>query len=68
MASVERAAPGRVLLVEHEKMVEHTEGQIRRLLEFLGVDYSERCRSFFENNRSVRYARATDRCASATPS
>ena len=56
MASVESAAPGRVLLVEHENMVEDTEGQIRRLLDFVGVDYVDSCRNFFENKRSVRTA------------
>lgn len=56
MASVERAAPGRVLRVEHEKMVEDTEGHIRRLLDFVGVEYSDSCRNFFENKRSVRTA------------
>jgi predicted Zn-dependent protease len=56
MASVGRAAPGSVLLVEHEKMVDDTEGQIRRLLYFVGVDHSDSCRNFFENKRSVRTA------------
>jgi len=56
MASVERAVPGRVLLVEHEKMVDDTEYQIRRLLDFVGVGYSDSCRNFFENKRSVRTA------------
>ena len=56
MASVERAAPGRVLRVDYESLVEDTEGQIRRLLDFVGVDYAESCRRFFENTRSVRTA------------
>jgi Tfp pilus assembly protein PilF len=56
MASVERCAAGRVLLVEHEKVVNDTEGQIRRLLDFVGVDYSKTCRNFFENTRAVRTA------------
>ena len=56
MASVGRAAPGRVLLVEYERMVDDTEGQIRRLLDFVGVDHSDSCRNFFENKRSVRTA------------
>lgn len=56
MTSVERAAPGRILLVEYEKMVEDTDGQIRRLLKFVGVDHSDGCHNFFENKRSVRTA------------
>ena len=56
MRSVERAAPGRVLLVQYEKMVEDTQNQIQRLLSFLGVGHADSCLQFFENKRSVRTA------------
>jgi predicted Zn-dependent protease len=56
MKSIEIAAPGRVLLVEHEKLVENTDDQIRRLLDYIGVEDCEACRRFFDNKRAVRTA------------
>ena len=40
------AAPGRILAVRYEDVVDDIEGQARRMLEFLGFDYDPKCLDF----------------------
>jgi hypothetical protein len=35
-------------------MVEDTEGEIRRMLDYLGLPFEESCLRFYENERAVR--------------
>jgi tetratricopeptide (TPR) repeat protein len=56
MARIDSTAPGRVLLVEHEALVDDPDAQIRRMLDYLGLDYADSCRDFHRNPRSVRTA------------
>lgn len=42
-----------ILHVPYEAVVEDTETQVRRMLEFLGLDWDERCLRFYENTRHV---------------
>ena len=39
-------------------MVDDTEGEIRRLLDYLGLPFDETCLRFHENERAVRTASA----------
>ena len=48
--------PGRVLRVQHEDVVEDLEGNVRRLLDFCGLDFEPACLEFHKTERSVRTA------------
>jgi tetratricopeptide (TPR) repeat protein len=46
--------PGRVLRVQYEDMVADTENQIRRLLDYCGLEFEEQCLRFYETKRAIR--------------
>ncbi|MEO1595881.1 MAG: sulfotransferase [Pseudomonadota bacterium] len=46
--------PGAVLRVQYEDLVEDTETQVRRLLEFCGLQFEQNCVEFYRSKRSVR--------------
>jgi hypothetical protein len=48
--------PGRVLRVWHEDVVEDLEGNVRRILEFCGLEFEPSCLEFYKTERSVRTA------------
>jgi len=50
----DRVLPGRVLRVEYEDMVADTENQIRRLLDYCGLEFEEECLRFYETKRAIR--------------
>ena len=50
------ALPGRVLHVQHEDVVDSLESNVRRILEFCGLDFEPACLEFYKNERSVRTA------------
>ncbi|HET6565096.1 MAG TPA: sulfotransferase, partial [Xanthomonadales bacterium] len=50
----DRVLPGRVWRVQYEEMVEHTDEQIRRLLEYCQLPFEEQCLRFWETERAVR--------------
>ena len=56
MAHFDAVLPGRVLRVHYEQMVEDTEAQVRRVLEYCGLPFEENCLRFYENERAVRTA------------
>jgi predicted Zn-dependent protease len=56
MAHVDRVLPGRVHRVIYESMVEDTEAETRRLLDYCGLDFEQECLRFYENERAVRTA------------
>ncbi|NOT89169.1 MAG: tetratricopeptide repeat protein [Lysobacter sp.] len=56
MAHFDAVLPGRVHRVIYERMVEDTEAEVRRLLDYCGLPFEERCLRFFENDRPVRTA------------
>jgi tetratricopeptide (TPR) repeat protein len=43
-------------LLVHERLIDDPEGEIRRLLAYLGLDFDPACLSFHENERAVRTA------------
>jgi tetratricopeptide (TPR) repeat protein len=56
MAHMDEVLPGRVHRVHYESMVVDTEAEVRRLLEYCGLPFEERCLRFYENDRAVRTA------------
>jgi tetratricopeptide (TPR) repeat protein len=54
----DRVLPGRVIRVEHEKLVADTEGQVRRLVDTCKLDWDPACLSFYEAAGVVRTASA----------
>jgi tetratricopeptide (TPR) repeat protein len=54
MAHFDRVLPGRVHRVVYERMVDETESEIRRLLDYCGLPFEEGCLRFYENERAVR--------------
>jgi len=56
MEHFDTVLPGRIHRVIYERMVEDTEGEVRRLLDYCGLPFEESCLRFFENERPVRTA------------
>ncbi len=52
----DRVLPGRMLRVYHEDVVEDLEGNVRRMLDFCGLEFEPQCVAFHETRRSVRTA------------
>ena len=52
----DRVLPGKVLRVDHESVVADLEGNVRRLLAFLGLPFEPACLEFHATARSVRTA------------
>jgi tetratricopeptide (TPR) repeat protein len=48
--------PGRILQVQHEDVVEDLEGNVRRLLDFCGLDFEPACLEYYKTERSIRTA------------
>jgi hypothetical protein len=56
MAHWDEALPGRVLRVWHEDVVDDLEGNVRRMLDFCGLEFEATCVDFHKTERSVRTA------------
>ena len=56
MAHCDAVLPGRIHRVFYESMIEDTEVEVRRLLEYCGLPFEEGCLRFHENERAVRTA------------
>lgn len=56
MARFDQAAPGRVHRVLYEDMIDNTEMEVRRLLDYLGLPFEAACLEFHANTRAVRTA------------
>jgi tetratricopeptide (TPR) repeat protein len=52
----DETVPGLVHRVVYERMVEDSEGEIRRLLDYLELPFEPPCLRFWENDRAVRTA------------
>jgi tetratricopeptide (TPR) repeat protein len=48
--------PGKVLRIEHEDVVDDLEGNVRRILDFCGLDFEPACLEYYKTERSVRTA------------
>jgi tetratricopeptide (TPR) repeat protein len=56
MAHWDRVLPGKILRVEYEELVADVEGNVRRILKFLGLPFEPACLEFYRTDRSVRTA------------
>ncbi|MEX0644557.1 MAG: sulfotransferase, partial [Parvularculaceae bacterium] len=56
MQHFDEAAPGVVHRVIYETMVENTEAEVRRLLDYCGLPFEAACLKFYETERPVRTA------------
>jgi tetratricopeptide (TPR) repeat protein len=56
MAHFDEVLPGRIHRVFYERMVEDTEAEVRRVLDYCGLPFEPACLRFFENERPVRTA------------
>jgi tetratricopeptide (TPR) repeat protein len=56
MAHWDAVLPGRILRVRHEDVVANLEESVRRILDFLGLEFEPACLEFFKTERSVRTA------------
>ena len=56
MAHFDAVLPGRIHRVIYESMIEDTETEVRRLLDYCELPFEENCLRFYENDRSVRTA------------
>jgi tetratricopeptide (TPR) repeat protein len=56
MAHWDSVLPGTVMRVEHEDVVEDLEGNVRRILDFCGLEFEPQCVEFYKTERSIRTA------------
>jgi hypothetical protein len=56
MAHVDAVLPGRVHRVIYEQMVEDTEAEVRRLLDYVGLEFEPQVLEFYKTERAVRTA------------
>jgi tetratricopeptide (TPR) repeat protein len=49
----DRVLPGKVLRVQHEELVEDLESNVRRILEFVGLEFEPSCLEFYKTERRV---------------
>ncbi|MBV9883116.1 MAG: sulfotransferase [Sphingomonadaceae bacterium] len=56
MAHMAKVMPAPPILVIHERLIDDPEGEIRRLLDALGLPFDPACLAFHENARAVRTA------------
>lgn len=54
MAHLDRVQPGTIHRVCYESMVDDTEAEVRRLLDYCEVEFEESCLSFYNTERAVR--------------
>ena len=50
--------PGAVHRIHYERMIDDTEGEVRRLLAYCGLPFEAGCMRFYDNDRAVRTASA----------
>lgn len=51
---VDKVQPGKIHRVIYDRLVDDVEGEVRRLLDYLGLPFDEACLNFHANARSVR--------------
>jgi hypothetical protein len=56
MSHWDEVLPGKVLRIQHENVVEDLEGNVRRILDFCGLDFEPACLEYYKTDRSVRTA------------
>lgn len=54
MAHWDAALPGHVLTVNHEDVVDDLETQVRRMLDFVGLEFEQSCVDFHKTKRNIK--------------
>jgi tetratricopeptide (TPR) repeat protein len=54
MAHWNKVLPGQILRVQHEELLQDTEGQIRRMLDFCDLPFESGCLEFYRTKRSIK--------------
>ena len=54
MAHWNTVLPGEILTVQHEDVLDDLEGQVRRLLDFCGLEFEEACLTFHKTKRVIK--------------
>ena len=54
MQNFDAVLPGRIHRVHHERMVDDTEAEVRKLLDYCGLEFEPDCLKFHQNQRPVR--------------
>ena len=50
----DKVMPGKVLCVQYEDVVNDTENQVRRILDYCGLPFEQACLEFYKTDRAVR--------------
>lgn len=56
MGHIDAVLPGRIHRVIYERMVEDTEAEVRRLLDYCGLNFEDQVLEFYKTDRAVRTA------------
>jgi len=56
MAHWDSVLPGKLLRVQHEDVVDNLEANVRRMLDFCGLEFEPQCLEFYKTERSIRTA------------
>lgn len=54
MSHWDQTLPKKIYRVTYEDMVSNTESEIRKLLDYCGLEFEENCLNFYNNKRVVR--------------
>ena len=54
MAHWDEVLPGFVLTVKHEDVVDDLEKQVRRMLDFCGLEFEQSCIDFHKTKRNIK--------------
>jgi tetratricopeptide (TPR) repeat protein len=54
MDTVDAASPGYVHRVIHERLIEDSEAEIRKMLDYLKLPFEESCLNFWQNDRAIQ--------------
>ena len=50
----DKVLPDFVLRVQHEELIDDLEGQVKRILDFCGLEFEQACLEYYKNERAVR--------------
>lgn len=54
MSHWDRVLPGQILRVQHEDLLDDLEGQVRRILDYCGLEFEANCLRFYKTKRAIK--------------
>lgn len=54
MSHWDRVLPGQILRVQHEDLLDDLEGQVRRILDYCGLEFEANCLTFYNTKRAIK--------------